>query len=153
MRKWWHFAIATGFGAGYSPYAPGTVGSVLALLLAYFFISPRSWAFFLLIFLSFFLGVMSANKVEEYVADTDPSIIVIDEVVGMWIGLWGLPQNIFLFFLAFVLFRYFDIHKPLGLNRLQALPGGWGVMVDDAGAGIYTLAITQIVYFVVRVIF
>jgi len=70
--------------------------------------------------------------------------VVIDEIVGMGIGLLYLPRNLLLFVMAFFLFRLFDIFKPPPVNASQILPAGWGVMMDDVIAGIYTLIITQL---------
>jgi len=69
----------------------------------------------------------------------DPSIVVIDEVLGMGISLLFLPRNFWLFFIAFLLFRVFDILKPPPINLSQKLPAGWGIMIDDVIAGFYAL--------------
>ena len=74
----------------------------------------------------------------------DAGKIVIDEVVGMWITLWLVPKSLMLYAIGFVLFRVFDILKPLGVRQSQKLPGGWGVMVDDLLAGVYANLILQL---------
>jgi phosphatidylglycerophosphatase A len=74
----------------------------------------------------------------------DPSKIVIDEVVGMWISLWYIPSGWEYFVLAFVLFRLFDIYKPFFIKKVELLKGGWGVMMDDVLAGIYTNVVIQL---------
>jgi phosphatidylglycerophosphatase A len=141
--KIFHYILATGGGVGFFPIAPGTAGSILSLLLIYIFspISPYILLLFILLF--FFLGVYSSSQVEKD-RGHDPSIVVIDEIVGMGIGLLYLPRNLLLFVMAFFLFRLFDIFKPPPVNASQILPAGWGVMMDDVIAGIYTLIITQL---------
>ena len=144
--KIFHYIVATGGGVGFFPLAPGTAGSIISLLLVYVFspISPYILLLFILLF--FFLGVYSSSQVEKD-RGHDPSIVVIDEIVGMGIGLLFLPRNLLLFVLAFILFRVFDIFKPPPINVSQKLPLGWGVMMDDVIAGIYTLIITQFLRF------
>ena len=73
--------------------------------------------------------------------DHDPSEVVIDEAVGMGISLFMLPHSLVLYLLAFFLFRFMDIFKPSFIYRIQNLPGGWGIMLDDVLAGIFTFAL------------
>ena len=135
----WRFA-ATFFYLGKLPFAPGSWGSLGALALWLFL--PLSYAVHLAVILIFFiLGVYSSNKVAEEMDDLDPSEIVIDEAVGMGISLFMLPHSLGLYILAFILFRFFDIFKPSFIYRIQNLPGGWGIMLDDVLAGFFTLAI------------
>ena len=91
----------------------------------------------------FFLGVAAAAKVEP-VWGHDPSKVVLDEMVGVWIAMLGVPFSLLNLALAFVLFRVFDIWKPLGIRRMESLPGGWGVMVDDALAGVYACLLLHV---------
>ena len=79
----------------------------------------------------------------QYLDDHDPSEVVIDEVVGMGISLFMLPHSPGLYLLAFILFRVFDILKPSFIYRIQNLSGGWGIMLDDVFAGIFTWIICQ----------
>ena len=98
----------------------------------------RKMPLFLLVGTLFFLGVWAAGRVEK-TDGHDASIINVDEIVGMWLALslirQGTPWHGWVG--AFALFRLFDILKPFPLGRAQTLPGGWGVMMDDVGAGIY----------------
>jgi len=131
--------IATSFLTGYFPFAPGTVGSAVGLLL--FLLIPGLREIYLLIFiiLGFFTGVWSAGLVEK-TDGHDASIITIDEMVGMWLSLLFLPSDLSVFWYigAFLLFRIFDIFKPFPAYQSQNLSSGWGVMMDDIIAGIYT---------------
>lgn len=137
--KNFHYVIATGFGLGYSPIAPGTAGSLLALLIA-FFIFEGNYIFLTVATIIFFgIGIVSATFVEKEKGTEDPSLVVIDEIVGMWIGLLFIPPLWWMFLISFLLFRLFDILKPFPINAAQKLSNGWGIMMDDVLAGLYTL--------------
>ena len=137
----WRF-VATFFFLGKLPFAPGSWGSLGALLL--WLLLPISFSIHLsvIVFL-FVLGVYSSNKMAKYLNDHDPSEVVIDEAVGMGISLFMLPHSFGLYLLAFCLFRIFDVLKPSFIYRVQDLPGGWGIMLDDVLAGLFTLAIVH----------
>src|SRR5215217_6722677 len=92
------------------------------------------------------LGVYVGNKVEPYWGK-DSYRVVIDEVAGMWIAMLFIPQSFTLLIAGFILFRFFDIVKPLGVRRMEVFKGGWGVMADDVLAGIYANIVLQIVVF------
>ena len=137
----WRF-VATFFYLGKLPFAPGSCGSLGALLLWFFLPLTFSVHLSLLIIL-FVLGVYSSNKMAKYLNNHDPSEVVIDEVVGMGISLFMLPHSFGLYLLAFILFRIFDIFKPLFIYRVQNLSGGWGIMLDDVLAGLFTLILVK----------
>jgi phosphatidylglycerophosphatase A len=137
------FLLATGFGVGYSPVAPGTAGSLLTLLVFCILYPLPLWIILVTLLFLFFLGIFSAGVVERE-KGKDPSIVVIDEMVGMGISLISIPPNWILFLVAFMLFRFFDIMKPPPINRLQKLPGAWGIMLDDVIAGAYALILTHL---------
>lgn len=134
--------IGTGFGSGFSPFAPGTAGALLATLIWFGLSFVVSEACLLgltvaLILLFTIAGVWAANRLEE-LWGTDPSRVVVDEMVGVWIALLAAPAgDLYYMGGAFVLFRLFDIFKPLGIRRMESLPGGIGVMMDDILSGIY----------------
>ena len=90
-----------------------------------------------------FLGTWSSDKV-EHIWGHDSSKVVIDEVAGMMITLLWVPADIKYVLIGFILFRFFDILKPLGIKSAERLPGGWGVMADDVLAGIYTNILLQV---------
>ena len=137
----WRF-VATFFYLGKLPFAPGSWGSFGALLLWLLF--PVTFSFHLsALIILFVLGVYSSNKIAKHLGDDDPSEVVIDEVVGMGISLFMLPHSLGLYILAFFLFRIIDIFKPLFISRIQDLPGGWGIMLDDVLAGLLTCAIVK----------
>ncbi len=143
--------IATGGGAGYFPIAQGTAGALLALILYWILPLPSVPLFVLLVLLLLGVGIYAATVVEKEVvtrlgaaAGKDPSIIVIDEIVGMLVALIALPKTMKVGIIAFVLFRIFDIVKPFPARRSERLVGGWGIMMDDVVAGIYANLITHL---------
>jgi phosphatidylglycerophosphatase A len=143
-----HYAIATTFGLGYSPTAPGTAGTLFGLAVCYFGLGASTPALILVTILVFAVGTYSAHFVEKDHGKHDPSIVVVDEVAGMMLGLWFVPVAPLPYLVAFGLFRLFDVSKLFPVNKLQDLSGGWGIMLDDIGAGVYTLLIMQaLLYF------
>ena len=133
--------IATWFGAGYAPKAPGTAGSLAAIAVAWFLnrSTGLQWgSFAYLAMLLFPVAVWSAQVVAKSSGLEDPRIVVVDEVVGQWLTLSGaVTLNWKSWLAAFVLFRLFDIWKPFPIRRMERLPGGVGIVADDALAGIY----------------
>ena len=137
----WRF-VATFFYLGKLPFVPGSWGSLGALLL--WFLLPVTFSVHLsVIIILFVLGVYSSSRMAKCLDDDDPSEVVIDEVVGMGISLFMLPHSFGLYLLAFILFRIFDIFKPSFIYQIQDLSGGWGIMVDDVLAGLFTLALVN----------
>ena len=137
----WRF-VATFFYLGKLPFAPGSWGSLGALLL--WLLLPVTFSVQLsVIIILFVLGIYSSSRMAKYLDDHDPSEVVIDEVVGMGISLFMLPHSPGLYLLAFILFRGFDILKPSFIYRIQNLPGGWGIMLDDVLAGLITFALVN----------
>ena len=137
----WQFAT-TLFYLGKLPFAPGSWGSLGALILWIFL--PISYSVqMIVIIIFFFIGIISSNKMALEMDDHDPSEVVIDEAVGMGIALFMLPHSIAIYSIAFILFRIFDIFKPSFIYSIQNLPGGWGIMLDDVLAGIFVWLICQ----------
>ena len=130
------YALATFFGCGYSPIAPGTVGSLAAILIA---LALHSRATLLLLSALLLVpAIWSAGKVAQRELRKDPQIVVIDEVLGQWITLAGTATlNWKSFLAAFLLFRLLDIWKPPPVRQLEALSGGFGIVADDVMAGLY----------------
>jgi phosphatidylglycerophosphatase A len=131
-------AIATVGGAGRSPVAPGTAGSAVALLLLWIVpFSPAALVAFLVAVT--LAGVWAGGRVERLVGETDPGLVVVDEIAGMTVSVLTLPRTPSVLLAAFVLFRVFDVVKPFPAGRSQRLPGGLGIMADDLVAGLYAL--------------
>jgi len=135
-------------GAGFSPVAPGTAGSLIAVLLIYFLPPVNVWIVIAVLVLLFFAGVYTGTQVEKEKGH-DPSIVVIDEFVGMGISLLFLEKDWRFFLIAFILFRIFDIVKPPPINQSQKLAGGYGIMMDDVLAGFYALILTHLVVYII----
>lgn len=140
-------ALATSAGVGFIPFAPGTFGSLVGLLLWWFV--PSTAAFQLALIAGLFvLGSWSGGVAERHFATTDPGQVVIDEVVGMLVTLFLNPVTWVGAVVGFLLFRLSDIVKPFPANKLEQLHGGIGVMADDVMAGIYAnLALRAIIFF------
>lgn len=141
--------IASIFGIGYIK-GGGTIASVVTCTAIYFLWQYPLWQQpvpFILLGLSItLLGVYVGNKVEPFWGK-DSYRVVIDEVAGMWITLLFVPAHWHYLLAGLVLFRLFDIWKPLYIKRTEALPGGWGVMMDDVVAGIYANIVMQFIVY------
>lgn len=134
--------FVTGCGAGYLPIAPGTWGSALGMLIAWFAF-PHTPALLVATIILSSIAVPAATRAETLFGKTDDGRIVVDEVAGYWVSVLFLPHTIPVFVGAFFLFRLFDVLKPLGINRTQKLPGGWGIVVDDLLAGALANGVLQ----------
>jgi phosphatidylglycerophosphatase A len=163
--------LATWFGLGYLPKAPGTWGSAggvaLALLMSWlgfrsiktvteYFPGKNFWTWGLLpgygevliAVIITIVGVIVADRAAKYAQIKDPHWVVIDEVSGQlityYLFFWITPLNWKSWLLGFILFRLFDIWKPFPARQLERLPGGWGIMADDWMAGIYAAIVLQV---------
>jgi phosphatidylglycerophosphatase A len=136
-------AIATGGGAGYSPVAPGTVGSAVAVLLLWLIPFSRGAVVTFLVAVVL-VGTWAAHRAERLIGGKDPGAIVIDEVAGMILSVLALPPTPWVLVAGFLLFRLFDVVKPPPAHALQRLPGGVGIMLDDMIAGAYALAVLAV---------
>jgi|TARA_B100001750_G_C15467164_1_gene577710 phosphatidylglycerophosphatase A len=134
---------STCFRIGYFPLAPGTLGSLIALI-AWIFL-PETSIINLIIIISiiFIIGIFSTGLLEKEYNIQDPSYIIIDEWVGMWVALLFVPNDTIWFAFAFILFRSFDILKIYPANIIEKLNGGMGIMLDDIVAGLYSGLITS----------
>jgi len=130
--------LATAGYSGYFPIAPGTVGSAVGLLVYLLVWWTRSpFVEVALIALIFAAGTWAATHAERFFGGIDPGPVVIDEVLGMLVTLAFIPAGWSGVLAGFVLFRVFDVIKPYPADRLEKLHGGFGIMADDAMAGIY----------------
>lgn len=145
MNKF-HKALTTVLGLGYAPIAPGTFGSIGAFFCCYLiaqFYGPHTFNLFIItasVILTV-IGIWSTNKLTPEWGD-DPSKVVLDEYVGYLITLFLIPFTLKNLLLALLLFRFFDILKPLGIRYIDNnVKGGAGVMLDDVLAGIYACGV------------
>lgn len=135
--------LATWFGLGRIPFAPGTMGSFGALPFAWFFLAQGGWPVLIVaaVIVSI-IGIWATALVIKDMAVKDPSFIVIDEVAGQWIALLPAGLDPVLFAVGFLAFRLFDIWKPWPVRWAdRAVKGAWGVMLDDIIAGGYAAAL------------
>lgn len=140
-----HKIIASVAGVGYVK-GGGTFASIIYCIVWFLLPAGYSQSFWQLAitFIIIAVGVWSADKVDA-IWGKDSSRVVIDEVAGMAITLLFVPVNIIFLLTGLVLFRFFDIVKPLGIRRMEKLSKGWGVMADDILAGIYSLVVMQLI--------
>jgi phosphatidylglycerophosphatase A len=146
---WYYRLLGTVFFTGYFPVAPGTAGSAVAL--AAFWLLPFTANGTIAISFALaglFLGIPAADWLEQQHGD-DPSLVVFDEAVGMWLALVFLPKIWWVALSAFLLFRLFDIVKPQPARYFDRTRGGAGIMMDDAVAGVYANIVMQVVLFFV----
>jgi phosphatidylglycerophosphatase A len=150
MRK----LLITFFGAGLSPVAPGTVGSLAATGLLYFllyFLHPVWWQWQIILVIglvaSCVISVAVGDWAVSYFGRKDPQAFVLDEVAGICLTNLLLPASIgwLGLLLAFIAFRIFDVTKPPPARQLEKLPAGWGILLDDLAAAVYANLLCQIV--------
>lgn len=140
--------IGTWFGCGLVPKAPGTAGTLGGWVIAAAAAAWLGWGRGELIAATVLilpLAVWSAGRIATSARDDDPQQVVVDEVAGLWLALWGATSyNWKSAVLAFGLFRLFDIWKPFPARRLEALPGGLGIVADDLAAGIWAALVLRV---------
>lgn len=139
--------LATFFGVGYLPLAPGTWASLVTTIAVYLLLPllKGGWLTVLIALpLVTLLGIPAAAAAEKHFARKDPRPCVIDEVAGQMTALLFIPHEPLYFGAAFLLFRIFDVFKPFPVRQSERLPHGIGIMVDDLLAGAYALLIMQI---------
>lgn len=133
--------VATGFGLGYLPPAPGTYASILATVAWYFvyqFLPPASFPLHLVtVILLVPITWWTAGRTARTLERDDPSCIIMDEVLGQSLALLFAPLTLVNVIVAFAAFRFFDIVKPFPVRPCERLPGGLGILMDDMTAGIY----------------
>jgi phosphatidylglycerophosphatase A len=139
--------LATWFGCGYFPFGPGTVGALGGLAVAWAaqqWLGVPTWSFAIWGFLLCLPGAWASTQAERIGGKQDPGFVVVDEVAGQWIALSVAPPTALGWLAAFALFRLFDIWKPYPVRKLESLHGGWGIMADDAAAGIYAAIVLYV---------
>lgn len=160
-RTMWAWTIGTFFGAGFWKPGPGTAGSLAAAILwlvaAHLTWAPPStasllsntqfaWTTAAAAFALLAIAIPAASIVARESGKKDPQRVVADEVVGQWVTLIAAPTNSKYALLGFLLFRAFDIIKPPPVRQMEYLPRGWGIMLDDVGAGIYAWVCLQLIH-------
>ena len=149
QRTTWAWLLATFFGAGFLRPGPGTWTSALTVLLWGFAArwapdEARWFAAAAVGAVVIAIGIPASGVVERECGKTDPGFVTIDEVAGQMFALIAVPLRWQYLLASFILFRAFDILKPFPVRRLERLHGGAGIMLDDVGAGLYALAVVQL---------
>lgn len=144
MKERLSILVSSFFYLGYSPVAPGTVGTLGAVILFYVIsgFSHAFYLFFIVVLIIFSVWVSEVARIR--LGDSDPSRIVIDEVCGFLVTMILIPPSIINIALGFLLFRFFDILKPPPIRRSETLPGGLAIVADDVLAGIYANILLQV---------
>jgi phosphatidylglycerophosphatase A len=143
--------LASGFGVGYSPVAPGTLGTLIAIPVYYFLSEIPSPLYEITLIGFFFLSVWVSENAERLFGKKDDQRIVIDEIIGFLITMLWVPKTIRFVMIGFFLFRFFDILKPFPIRRLEKrFKGGFGVVLDDVAAGVYANIVLQFIYLIAR---
>jgi len=135
--------IGSGFLSGYFPFAPGTIGSLVALGI---FLIPGFENIYIILpvtIICFIIGIPLGDYFEN-IYGKDPKQFTLDEFVGTWITFMFIPKSLYLILLGFGIWRLLDIIKPFPANRLESLNGGLGIMLDDVASGVYSLLIMYI---------
>lgn len=139
--------IASFFGVGYFPVAPGTLTSFIVVLIYKLFLHKMDWPIHLLIFFFlFFIGTFTSSIFSSALKSKDPRKIVIDEAAGQYLALFQLSSSWFPLLLCFFLFRLFDIIKPFPIKKVETFPKGWGIMLDDLVAALYAGILIYVFY-------
>jgi phosphatidylglycerophosphatase A len=142
--------VAQGAYSGRSPFAPGTAGTVVGVLL-YLLVKGLGNAWYLAATAAVtVIGIWTADRAEVLLGRKDAPSIVIDEIAGYLISMFMVPSGWGFIVTGFFLFRFFDILKPWPLRQIQDLRGGPGVVLDDVGAGIYTNIVLQLATVLLR---
>lgn len=137
--------VSTFFGLGFIPFAPGTLTSIAIVLLYKYYLHRLSWPVYaLILILLFIIGVYVSTKYSSTLNKKDPRKIVIDEALGQLLVLFRMSNAWFPVLSCFVLFRVFDIAKPFPIKRIEKLPTGWGIMLDDVVAAVYAGVIVNL---------
>lgn len=150
MNRFYLLPIATGFGVGYSPVIPGTLGTLIAIPI-YYFLSAIPFPLYEITLVGFFfLSVWISEKAEILFGKKDDPRIVIDEMMGFFVTMLWIPRGLFFIVAGFILFRAFDIIKPFPVRRLETLKRGYGVVLDDVMAGIYANILLHLISLLAR---
>ena len=156
-KSLWAWTVATFFGVGFLKPGPGTYGSVAITalwLVAAWLLNHNTHhllvATLIALTLSIAFGIPAATRVARESGRKDPGFVVIDEVAGQLIALIAVTPDWAHALLALLCFRFFDILKPPPIRRFEALPEGTGIVVDDLAAGIYALAVVQLLSHLLR---
>jgi phosphatidylglycerophosphatase A len=136
--------FASGLGAGFSPFAPGTAGTLVAIPIELLLSPIRSPVYELTLLTFFFFSSWIAERAQNHWQKKDDQRIVIDEIMGYFLTMLWIPKTLLFISVGFLLFRLLDIAKPFPCRQLEKVRGGFGVVLDDVFAGIYANVALQL---------
>ena len=143
--------LFTGFFSGYVPFAPGTMGTIVAMgiyFLEYLIFGEMCRIVNLAaVVILFYPSIIICSEGEKFFGKKDPPQVVFDEFMGYWVSVLIFPFNWKIAVLAFLIFRLFDIFKPFPVNKSERFNGGFGILIDDIIAGIYTNLVVSCIYY------
>ncbi len=150
LTRW----VATGFGLGYAPFAPGLAGSLggIGYWWLVFHFAGNAWVYGVIATLGILAGVWCAGRTAQLMKKKDPPCIVIDEIAVVPLAFAGLPNRWWIFAIAFILFRLFDVAKPTPIRQSQQLPGGLGIVIDDVLAAGFACGATHALVWITTVV-
>jgi len=144
-----HF-LSLGLGSGLSPFAPGTMGTLVAVLLYLPLATLPLWGYVTVLVIGSLVGIVLCDKTSKTLGGHDDPAIVWDEFLGYWLTMLLAPSGWIWIVIGFILFRLFDIWKPWPINLAdQKIRGGFGIMLDDLIAGVYAFISLQLIYYFV----
>ena len=140
------YNLATGFGSGLSPVAPGTMGTIVGVVLYALFFPFSYLAQLIFVVVSIAVAIYVSGWLAESEGGKDPQIVVADEIVGLFTTFLFLPYrpDWIIVVAGFALFRVFDIWKPWPIKKFEDLPGGYGIVLDDVVAGVFANILLQV---------
>ena len=142
-----HF-FSLGLGSGLSPYAPGTVGTLFAVLLYIPLSTLPTWGYIAALVIGSIVGIYLCQQTSNALEGHDDPAIVWDEFLGYWLTMLFAPEGWLWIVIGFVLFRLFDIWKPWPIRVIdEKVAGGFGIMLDDLIAGVFALVVLQLIYY------
>lgn len=145
-----HF-LSLGLGSGLSPFAPGTAGTLLAVLLYIPLATLSMWSYIIVLVVGSVLGIYLCGETSKKLGGHDDPAIVWDEFLGYWVTMLFAPAGWIWIVVGFVLFRLFDIWKPWPISVIDhKVKGGFGIMLDDLVAGVYALVVLQLIYYYIN---
>jgi len=140
-----YILLGTVVGVGYIPFCPGTLGTLVGVVIYLVFRNffPQTISYIIMLAVFLIGGIWISGKCNQYFEGDDNSSIVIDELVGFLITMFLVPFSFRFLLLGFILFRVIDITKPFKIGKIEKVSGGWGIMGDDIAAGILANLIIQ----------
>jgi phosphatidylglycerophosphatase A len=137
--------LASGLGIGFIPGAPGSYATAVSAVVYWYFLPENALWYSLILAAGLVLSIIISSRAEEVFGVKDDQRIVIDEIVGFWFAAAFLPKSIWITVACIVLFRIFDVKKFYIIRKLQNLPGGYGVVMDDVAAGVVSNVLVRLV--------